>query len=111
MESAAENKGVVTGVDYKSGSSRSSWRSDASHYDISYIKEGRTFYVEVKACDGGEFFISEGELEFARQHPDTYRLALVFEEGGDFEFVDDVYNKLHEGDVMLPNSWRISVKK
>ena len=94
-----------------SGTSRSSGKSDRLHYDISYIKDGKTYYVEVKACDSGEFFISDGELEFARKSPETYRLALVYIKSKEVEMIDHVYSKLKGDDVKTPESWRVSLSR
>ncbi|MDO5320066.1 MAG: DUF3883 domain-containing protein [bacterium] len=94
-----------------SGSSRNSGKSDRLHYDISYVKGGKTYYVEVKACDSGEFFISDGELAFARKSSETYRLALVYLRSKEIEMIEDVYSKLKGDDVKTPESWRISLNR
>lgn len=94
-------------VEGRSGTSRTSGRNDSLHHDISYVNGGKTYYVEVKACDSGEFHISAGELEFARLNPETYRLALVYLESNQFQFVDDVYNKVK--DIKVAECWKIAV--
>ena len=94
-------------VEGRSGTSRTSGRNDSLHYDISYVNGDKTYYVEVKACDSGEVHISAGELEFARLNPETYRLALVYLESNQFQFVDDVYNKVK--DIKVAEGWKIAV--
>jgi len=54
--------------------------NDSLHYDISYqTPNNEDRYVEVKAFDGHEFFMSNGEYEFATdtKNYDKYILALV----------------------------------
>lgn len=49
-------------------------------YDISYKDEnGKIYFVEVKTGNANSFFITPGELAFAKQHPDQYKLYLVSE--------------------------------
>ena len=51
----------------------------SGEYDISYIDEnGTEYYVEVKTGDGRSFIISPGELEFAMENADRYKLYLVY---------------------------------
>lgn len=51
----------------------------SGEYDISYIdKNGTEYFVEVKTGDGNSFIISPGELEFAIENADRYKLYLVF---------------------------------
>ena len=95
-------------VEGKSGTSLNSGRNDSLHYDISYVDDSKTYYVEVKACDSGEFHISSGELEFAKKNSETYRLALVYLETARLQIVDDVYNKLK--DFMVAENWRVAIK-
>ncbi|MCL2663329.1 MAG: DUF3883 domain-containing protein [Oscillospiraceae bacterium] len=48
-------------------------------YDLSYIDElGDEYFVEVKTGDGMSFIITPGELEFAKKHPENYKLFLVY---------------------------------
>lgn len=94
-------------VEGRSGTSRTSGRNDSLHYDISYVNGGKTYYVEVKACDSGEFHISAGELEFARQNTETYRLALVYLESQQLQLIDDVYNRVK--DVKVAEDWKVAV--
>ena len=96
-------------VEGKSGTSLNSGRNDSLHYDISYVHDSKTYYVEVKACDSGEFHISSGELDFAKKNPDTYRLALVYLESAKLQIVDDVYNRLK--DVMVAENWCVAIKE
>lgn len=102
-----KDKGYVH-VEGKSGTSLNSGRNDSLHYDISYVDDSKTYYVEVKACDSGEFHISSGELEFAKKNSETYRLALVYLETARLQIVDDVYNKLK--DFMVAENWRVAIK-
>ena len=94
-------------VEGRSGTSRTSGRNDSLHYDISYVNGGKTYYVEVKACDSGEFHISAGELEFARVNAETYRLALVYLETQQLQLVDNVYNRVK--DIKVAADWKIAV--
>lgn len=49
-------------------------------YDLSYIGEGGSeFFVEVKGSDGHSFTITPGELEFAQENPEKFKLMLVYE--------------------------------
>lgn len=56
---------------------------DGEGYDLfSYSKQGNIEYVEVKTTRGGAetpFYMSDNELEFARQHPEQYRLYRVYD--------------------------------
>lgn len=107
LKTDPDNVRRITNVVRVSGSSRSSTRSDRLHHDITYIEGEDQYQVEVKACDSGEFFISAGELNFARLHHKTYRLALVNLATKQIEMVDDVFAKL-EGKV-LPVNWKVSI--
>ncbi|SLK50312.1 Uncharacterised protein [Mycobacteroides abscessus subsp. abscessus] len=52
----------------------------SGEYDLSYKdKHGKLYYVEVKTGDGKSFIITPGELEFAKQNPDQFKLYLVSE--------------------------------
>jgi len=102
------NVGRVMNVTRVSGSSHTSTRSDRLHHDITYIEGGQTYYVEVKACDSGEFFLSSWELGFARNNPATYRLALVSLEDRTIKIVEDVYAKLNG--IGLPVNWKVLIK-
>ena len=100
----------ISNIENKSGSAHNSGRNDSLHYDISYIKGGETYYVEVKVADSGEFHITAGELEFARKNSKYYILALVFldEETKKIKLVDDVYEKLKE--VKVAEAWRVAIE-
>lgn len=51
----------------------------SGEYDISYLDEnGKEFFVEVKTGDSKSFFISPGELQFAKDNAENYKLYLVF---------------------------------
>ena len=55
-------------------------QASSGEYDLSYKDEwGTEFFVEVKTGDGKSFVISPGELDFAKQNPDQFRLFLVYE--------------------------------
>jgi len=52
----------------------------SGEYDLSYRDEnGKAFFVEVKTGDGKSFIITPGELAFAKEHPDQFKLYLVSE--------------------------------
>lgn len=54
-------------------------QSVSGEYDISYtVENGVEYYVEVKTGDGKSFIISPGELQFAKNNPDRYKLFLVY---------------------------------
>lgn len=53
-------------------------QSISGDYDLSYKDEdGKEYFVEVKTCDGNSFFMSQNELDFAREHSDRYKLFVV----------------------------------
>ena len=81
-------------VEGKSGTSLNSGRNDSLHYDILYVDDSKTYYVEVKACDSGEFHISSGELEFAKKNSEG---GVRFGVGGGVNvyFVRDPSNPLY----------------
>ncbi len=55
-------------------------QDSSGQYDLSYIdKSGTEFFVEVKTGNGKSFIISPGELDFAKQDPDHFKLFLVYE--------------------------------
>ncbi|AFS77514.1 hypothetical protein Curi_c04390 [Gottschalkia acidurici 9a] len=55
-------------------------QASSGKYDLSYKDEsGTEFFVEVKTGDGKSFMISPGELEFAKQNPNQFKLFLVYE--------------------------------
>jgi len=59
-------------------------QASSGQYDLSYKDEsGTEFFVEVKTGDGKSFIISPGELEFAKQTPDRFKLFLVYEMDSD----------------------------
>ena len=99
----------ISNVENKSGSAHNSGRNDSLHYDISFIKGGETYYVEVKVADSGEFHITASELEFSRKNSKYYLLALVFldEEVKKIKLVDDVYNKIKN--VKVADGWKVAI--
>lgn len=56
--------------------------TESGEYDISYcIRDGEEleeFYVEVKTGNSNRFYISTGELAFAKKHPDKFKLFVVY---------------------------------
>lgn len=55
-------------------------QATSGEYDISYIDEnGTEYYVEVKTSDGNFFIISPGELRYAEENSDRYKLFLVYD--------------------------------
>ncbi len=55
-------------------------QASSGQYDLSYIDEsGTEFFVEVKTGDGKSFIISPGELHFAKQNSNQFKLFLVYE--------------------------------
>lgn len=46
-------------------------------YDMSYKDGDKTIYVEVKTGEGNRIYLSPGELAFAREHADCYRVYYV----------------------------------
>lgn len=55
-------------------------QSSSGQYDLSYKDEsGTEFFVEVKTGDGKSFIISPGELDFAKQNPEQFKLFLVYD--------------------------------
>jgi hypothetical protein len=55
-------------------------QASSGQYDLSYKDEsGTEFFVEVKTGDGKSVIISPGELDFAKQNPDQFKLFLVYE--------------------------------
>ncbi|MBQ6177483.1 MAG: DUF3883 domain-containing protein [Bacteroidales bacterium] len=51
--------------------------NDAKHYDFTYEYKGKTRYLEVKSMSGSRIIMSKGEYKFAKEHPDSYDLAIV----------------------------------
>lgn len=54
-------------------------QAQSGEYDVSYIDEqGEEYFVEVKTTQGkNQFYMSPGELRFAKDHYEHYRLFLV----------------------------------
>ena len=78
---------------------------DGLGYDIELINkksEGENFYIEVKSSKGSEcqFNMSKNELDFAKSHPDNYRLI----------FVGDMERKNHSIQVLEKQFWNIKNK-
>ena len=44
---------------------------------MSYKDGDKTIYVEVKTGEGNRIYLSPGELAFAREHADCYRVYYV----------------------------------
>lgn len=52
----------------------------SGEYDLSYLdKNGTTYYVEVKTGNGNSFIISPGELQYAEENAERYKLFLVYD--------------------------------
>ena len=63
--------------------------NDSLHYDISYkTPEGEDRYVEVKAFDGHEFFMSIGEYEFAHDKEKCNKYVLALVDGDEIRFIE-----------------------
>lgn len=59
-------------------------QASSGEYDLSYKDaHGKTFFVEVKTGDGKSFMITPGELRFAKQNPNQFKLYLVSEINSD----------------------------
>jgi hypothetical protein len=56
---------------------------DGAGYDIeSYDSDGTRKYIEVKTTTGdqrGEFYLTANELQFSRQHSDTFYLYRIYD--------------------------------
>ena len=49
-------------------------------YDLSYKDNGKEIYVEVKTGNGKNmFFMSPGELKFAKDHASSYNVYYVYD--------------------------------
>lgn len=63
--------------------------NDSLHYDISYkTPEGEDRYVEVKAFDGHEFFMSSGEFYFAHDKKNCNKYVLALVDGNTIWFIE-----------------------
>ncbi|OMD89327.1 hypothetical protein BSK49_13160 [Paenibacillus odorifer] len=51
-------------------------RNQSSIYDMEYLREGKTVYVEVKAAVNN-FYMSSAEYHFAHEHAESYEIYLV----------------------------------
>lgn len=56
---------------------KSAGQAMSGDYDISYKDGNKTIYVEVKTGEGNRIYLSPGELAFAREHADCYRVYYV----------------------------------
>jgi hypothetical protein len=56
---------------------KSAGQAMSGGYDISYKDGDKTIYVEVKTGEGNRTYLSPGELAFAREHADCYRVYYV----------------------------------
>lgn len=53
-------------------------QGSSGKYDLSFEKDGKEYFVEVKSSSNGRsFLISSGELEFAKENPSSFLLYLV----------------------------------
>ena len=51
----------------------------SGEYDMSYIdKDGIEYFAEVKTGDGKSFIITSGELQFAKENAEKYKLFIVY---------------------------------
>lgn len=74
-------------------------QASSGEYDLSYKDEhGKSFFVEVKTGDGKSFIITPGELEFAKQNPDQFKLYLVSEIDSDKPKYQEVPPRFWEDD-------------
>lgn len=54
-------------------------QAESGQYDISYKDpDGKTYFVEVKAGNKHRFFISPGELDFAKKNVGRFKLFIVY---------------------------------
>lgn len=55
-------------------------QASSGDYDLSYIDvDGNEYFVEVKVGNGQSFVITPGELEFAKNNPNQFKIYLVSE--------------------------------
>lgn len=54
-------------------------QASASDYDIKYTENDVTYYVEVKTGHSNSFYMSNKELQFAKNNADRYKLFLVYD--------------------------------
>jgi hypothetical protein len=52
-------------------------KAESSQYDIRYKDADKYIYVEVKTGDANRIYLSTGELAFAKEHADCYRVYHV----------------------------------
>lgn len=53
-------------------------QATSGQYDLSYKdKDGNHYFVEVKTSTNNSFILTHGELKFAKQHPNSFKLYLV----------------------------------
>lgn len=54
-------------------------QAESGQYDISYKDpDGKIYFVEVKAGNNHRFFISPGELDFAKKNAGRFKLFIVY---------------------------------
>jgi len=74
-------------------------QASSGEYDLSYKDEhGKMFFVEVKTGDGKSFIITPGELEFAVQNSDQFKLYLVSEIDSDKPNYQEVPQRFWQDD-------------
>ncbi|AXG70815.1 hypothetical protein KORDIASMS9_03061 [Kordia sp. SMS9] len=73
---------TVKSVQWVSGNSTTSDKSDEEGYDIKYTlhDSDSVRYLEVKSFNGKHFYISRNEKQFAEEHRNQYEIALVIGE-------------------------------
>ena len=103
LKDTAEEKGR-SDILRRSGTSYNIIGDDSAHYDISYKKDGKIFYVEVKSCSNGSFHISAAEYAFAEKNKENYCLALVCD--GKIKIVENVVEKINQS--RIPTDWLIN---
>ena len=89
---------------------------DAAGYDVrSYSLEGEVRHIEVKTTRGPgsrAFFVSANEIEFSKQHPDTYHLYRLYDFDADRASARYYVARgtLAEEFALEPTEWRASIK-
>ena len=89
--------------------------NDTCGYDIliTEIDHQEPMYIEVKTTEGNwdtPFFMSENEIEFAKQHPDRYFIYRVYDTKNTAKIKVICFNQIPE-DAIKPNKYSIQLKK